>query len=206
MAATYLPGAARPANPSRRAFIGAASLTIPVAAMAALPNVSNPRREWDRLVAEFHRVDAVYDVALNELNVAETHYFAGLKSLGVRPKTPNVEYPRPIHDMTIGELQNYAAPAEELEGYDAALAHWRANSNGLELRTKRAAEDRWHDAIDKRGDAAKALFAYPAPDCAALLLKLDLAEREYHGAGSDLDGLIARHIFADMRRFARGEA
>jgi hypothetical protein len=190
---------------TRRALLGAAVLTIPVAAVAH-PIICSARREWDSLIAEFHRADAAQNVAEKALNVAETHYFAEHALLGERPKAPDVDYPRPIRDMTIGELRDYAAPVEKLEAYDATLAAWEAKSKELEYRTKRAVEDRWHDALDKRNGAAKALFAYPAPDRAALLFKLDLAEREYHGPGIDLDATIAQQLFADMRRFARGEA
>jgi hypothetical protein len=157
-------------------------------------------------VADFHRADAAQNVAEKDLNVAKTRYFAERELLGDRPKAPDVDYPRPIRDMTIGELRDYAAPAEKVAGYDTALAAWNAMSADLEQRTKRAAEDRWHDALDDRDGAAKAIFAHPAPDRAALLFKLDLAEREYHGIGIDLDAPIARQVFADVRRFARGEA
>jgi len=206
MATTYLPGAVRPANPTRRAFIAAAGLTIPAVAMAAMPIVSNPRSGWDSLVAEFHRADDAQKVADKAHDAAETVHFAGRKLLGERPKSPNSDYPRPISDMTIGELRDYAAPPEQQAQHATALAEWQAKSDELDQRYKRDAEDDWHDAVDAREDAVNAIFAYPAPDRTALLFKLDLAEREYHGLGIDLDETVAKHVFTDVRRFARGEA
>jgi hypothetical protein len=207
MATTYLLGAVRPANPSRRAFIGAASLALPLAAAtAASPLISSTNREWDRLVAECHRADAAQNTANKVHDAAETVYFAERKALGERPASPDSDYPRPIRDMTIGELRDYAPSPEQQAQYTAVLAEWQAKSDQLEEEYKHGAGGDWTDAIDAREDAVTAIFAYPAPDRAALLFKLELAEREYHGLGIDLDAPIARQIFADVRRFARGEA
>lgn len=206
MATTYLPGALRPANPTRRAFIGAAGLAIPLTAAVASPIIHSPRREWDRLVAAFYRADAAQKAANKKHNAAETVYFAERKLLGDRPKTPDVDYPRPLHDMTIGEMRDYTVPADKQEQYAAALAVWNAKSEELDQRFQRNAGDEWHDAIDAREDAVNAIFAYPAPDRPALLFKLDLAEREYHGLDIDLDVAVAKQVFADVRRFARAEA
>jgi hypothetical protein len=195
-----------PAAPTRRAFIGAASLAIPLAAAAAAsPMINSPDREWDRIVAEFHRVDAALKVAEKAHNATETAYFAERGMVGNRPRSPDADYPRPIRDMTIGELRNFTPSAEKQEQYAAALATWNAKSDAVRQRYQHG-EDQWQDAVDAREDAVRAIFACPAPDRTALLFKLGLAEREYHGLGIDLDAAIARQVFADVRRFARGEA
>jgi hypothetical protein len=205
MATTYLPGATRPANPSRRAFIGAVSLAIPLAAAAAAsPMLSSTNREWDRLVAEFHRADAHMKAVEPEHTAAEEAFFAARDLLVDQPKAPHVEYPRPIHEMTIGELREFAAPAHEQERHAAAVADWMMRSDEAKRRTMGDIEDRWNDAVSEQEAAVQAVLAHPAPDAAALLFKLELAEREYDGF--DLDAKVGKHLFADVRHFVRGEA
>jgi len=206
MATTYLPGALRPANPTRRAFISAAGLAVPIAATAASPVLSNPRQKWASLVAEFHRKEAALQVVAKEHNAAETAFFAGRELLGECPKAPEADYPRPIDEMTVGELRELRASPEKQKQFATAFADWHAECEKLEQHTVAEVEDRWQTATDEREDAVNAIFACPSPDAAALLFKLNLAEREYHGLGIDLDETVAKHVFTDVRRFARGEA
>lgn len=192
---------------TRRAVLGAVVLAIPAAAAASTaPLICTSRTDWDRLVAEFHRADAAQNVMGKVHDAAETVYFDARKALGERPASPDSDYPRPIRDMTIGELRDHAPSPEQQAQYTAALAVWQAKSDELDERYKTDAGDAWRDAIDAREDAVTAIFAYPAPHSSGLLFKLDIAEREYHGLGIDLDAAIARQVFADVRRFARGEA
>lgn len=194
-----------PAAPTRRAFIGAASLAVPLAAAAAAsPMISSPDREWDRLVAEFHRAQAKMKIVGAEHDAAETAFQAARALVGDRPKAPHVEYPRPIHEMTIGELRDMASPPHVQEQHAAAVAEWQAKSDEAEQRTMGDSEGRWSAAVDEQEVAVQAIFAHPAPDAAALLFKLDLAEREY--SGFDLDAAVAKPVFADVRRFMRTEA
>lgn len=134
MATTYLPGAVRLANPSRRAFIGAASLTIPVAAMAAMPIISNPGRKWDRVVAEFQHADAKMNAAGAAHNAAQEAANAERALLGPRPEHPRIAYPRPIEDMTAGELGDLKVPADRQAEYETAISAWQAKTDELEER------------------------------------------------------------------------
>lgn len=193
-----------PAAPTRRAFIGAAALAIPLAASSTAPIASGSRRQWDRLVSEYLRADAHMKAVGVEHAAAEDAFHIAQKAFGERPKPPFVLYPRPIAQMTVGELRDIAVPTHEQEQHAAALSSWQAQVDELERREYSPVEERWEAAVSQQEKAVQAIFAHPTPDAAALLFKLDLAEREYHGF--DLDSAVSKQLFADMRRLLRGEA
>jgi hypothetical protein len=78
MAATNLPGAVRPANPSRRAFIGAASLVIPLVvaggATAAPATDVLSDTTWPALVADFRAKHAVWTTTVDSDEGADDEF------------------------------------------------------------------------------------------------------------------------------------
>jgi hypothetical protein len=87
------------------------------------------------------------------------------------------------------------------DGWRKALAHYRMCDAALDAAAHTENEDLYDRLGERHDDALQALLRTPAPDVAALAMKLDLAldERtlEYFG---DLDGL--KMLKADARRLS----
>jgi hypothetical protein len=191
---------------TRRAVLGAIATAPLIAITAATDTVTasviNP--EWDRLVASFDTADARMKALAVEHTAASEAYQIARKGLRARPEAPGVAYPRPITEMTVGELRDLTVAPERQAAYEADFAAWNDEQQALDRAIMGDVDERWNDAVDAQDRAAHAIFAHPAPNAEALVYKLDLLQRAYHGC--DIDSTTAKHVLADVRRFVGGVA
>ena len=196
-------------NTSRRALIGGAGLAAIIAAAPVLASSTGRTAadpQWERLVAAFNRADAKMIAIGKEHDVKSLAYQAGRQILGDKPARPEIEYPRAIVDMTVGELRDgkFSVPVTQQRQYEADLAAWTAEEAALDQRTMGDVDERWEAAVDEQDAASHVIIAYPAPTSSELLYKLALIERQYKGC--DLDAAVMAHCFTDVRRLLNGEA
>lgn len=186
-------------NTTRRTVLGSVA-ALPALAVASLPAAAVPAPDprWANLIAAYQRAVIVVAVIGDEQEKAWRDWRQARDLLGEQPVAPELTYPRPIEEMTIRELKALEYAPGARERYKADLASWEGRVAAAKRDTLSNVSERWDAAVDAQNAAAQAIFAYPAPDAASLLRKLDIAEKEYRNC--DLDEHVAGHVMADVRR------
>ena len=196
---------------TRRALIGGAGFAAVVAMAPAVATVrppAAPTAKWDALVGAFRKADADMKAVGAEHDAAYKRYGAAVGALGPRPQAGDYShdaYPKPINEMTVGELRSMSLPkSPEYAAYEVALATWKAQDDALEAEITGDVDARWEAAVDAQDKAAHALFNEASPNADALRFKMELVEKSYEGG--DMDAYVTKAIFADARRLLSKEA
>jgi len=189
---------------TRRAILGAIACAPAAAILAApLPRSASPDQSaWSAALAAYRKADREYDAAwdryyrIEEAASAVTpdrpnHLFDKLH-LSMSMSRHDAEAMIRYHVLSTGEQIDIAATVDGFERYQAAVAEVRQRFNLAEESAKaQTLSEPLHAARD-------ALMATPAPDTAALLIKIEITSHcicEEH----------AVITLADARRLLRGE-
>lgn len=175
-------------NPTRRAFMAGTVAIVPAVSLIgpaeALPIGDGPvdRRPWEAALAAFQQSEADFHAAIDACAAANEAFRVWLRA-----------NPEP---MGIIFVENGKPVPPEMRGQISAERHDRWRQACAEIQAKLAVDDlsdKESEAAGRFLDALDAALTCPAPDIAAVAIKIELATK--HDAALD-------DVQADLRRFS----
>jgi hypothetical protein len=185
--------------PTRRAMLASIAV-LPSLGVAGQLSVTTGDPEWTRLIVEWRTARADMEAKAIPYNVAEMRYQAARPAAPDAPEVPKLWNSDGTANAEALQSAVKGAYRAKYAAYQERCSAHRTQCDALYQRLVSPAETEWSNAVDRSGDAARRVLAYPIRTAQQLVEKLDVLTTEFEDFGGDPDDRPA--IIADVRRLA----